>query len=80
MRDTEQESALASSDVLQRYDAHHVPHLAANQEVRERRDHLRHPVYKKPELLSTGQFQYGGKLLVMGHPLRFGTHFVLTRF
>src|SRR6202050_1904380 len=24
--------------------------LAANQEVRERRDHLRHPVYKKPEL------------------------------
>ena len=26
--------------------------LAANQEVRERRDHLRHPVYKKPELLA----------------------------
>src|SRR5450759_916169 len=26
--------------------------LAANQEVRERRDQLRHPVYKKPELLA----------------------------
>src|SRR5450755_3659842 len=26
--------------------------LAANQEVRERRDHLRHPAYKKPELLA----------------------------
>jgi putative transposase len=28
--------------------------LAANQKVRERRDHLRHPVYKKPELLAQG--------------------------
>ena len=26
--------------------------LAASQEVRERRDHLRHPIYKKPELLA----------------------------
>ena len=26
--------------------------LAANQEVRERRDQLRHPAYKKPELLA----------------------------
>jgi transposase InsO family protein len=26
--------------------------LAASQEVRDRRDHLRHPVYKKPELLA----------------------------
>ena len=26
--------------------------LAANQEVRERRDQLRHPVYQKPELLA----------------------------
>ena len=26
--------------------------LAANQEVRDRRDHLRHPIYKKPELLA----------------------------
>jgi transposase InsO family protein len=26
--------------------------LAANQEVRERRNQLRHPVYKKPELLA----------------------------
>src|SRR5205814_2270880 len=28
--------------------------LAANQEVRERRNQLRHPVYQKPELLATG--------------------------
>jgi putative transposase len=28
--------------------------LAANAEVRERRDQLRHPVYAKPELLATG--------------------------
>ncbi len=28
--------------------------LAANDEVRERRDQLRHPAYKKPELLATG--------------------------
>src|ERR1019366_4898044 len=26
--------------------------LAASQEVRDRRDHLRHPIYKKPELLA----------------------------
>ena len=31
--------------------------LAANQEVRERRDQLRHPVYQKPELLATGPNQ-----------------------
>jgi len=31
--------------------------LAENQEVRERRDQLRHPVYKKPELLATGPNQ-----------------------
>jgi len=28
--------------------------LSANDEVRERRDQLRHPDYKKPELLATG--------------------------
>ena len=28
--------------------------LAANAEVRERRNQLRHPVYRKPELLATG--------------------------
>ena len=31
--------------------------LAANGQVRERRDQLRHPVYKKPELLATGPNQ-----------------------
>ena len=31
--------------------------LAANAEVRERRDQLRHPVYAKPELLATGPRQ-----------------------
>jgi putative transposase len=31
--------------------------LAANQEVRERRNQLRHPEYKKPELLATGPNQ-----------------------
>jgi len=31
--------------------------LAAEQEVRERRDLLRHPVYKRPELLATGPNQ-----------------------
>jgi len=31
--------------------------LAANQEVRERRDQLRHPHYKAPELLATGPNQ-----------------------
>jgi putative transposase len=31
--------------------------LAANAEVRERRDQLRHPTYKKPELLATGPNQ-----------------------
>lgn len=31
--------------------------LAANQEVRERRDQLRHPQYTKPELLATGPNQ-----------------------
>jgi len=31
--------------------------LAANQEVRERRNQLRHPVYQKPELLATGPNQ-----------------------
>ena len=31
--------------------------LAANQEVRERRDQLRHPVYQKPELLATAPNQ-----------------------
>jgi putative transposase len=31
--------------------------LAANQEVRERRDQLRHPAYKKPELVATGPNQ-----------------------
>ena len=31
--------------------------LEANQEVRERRDQLRHPEYKKPELLATGPNQ-----------------------
>jgi hypothetical protein len=28
--------------------------LAANAEVRERRDQLRHPAYARPELLATG--------------------------
>ena len=28
--------------------------LAANAEVRERRNQLRHPAYRKPELLATG--------------------------
>jgi putative transposase len=31
--------------------------LAANEEVRERRDQLRHPVYQKPELLATAPNQ-----------------------
>src|SRR5262249_17256300 len=31
--------------------------LAANAEVRERRSQLRHPVYRKPELLATGPNQ-----------------------
>ncbi len=31
--------------------------LAAHAEVRERRDQLRHPVYRKPELLATGPNQ-----------------------
>jgi putative transposase len=31
--------------------------LAANAEVRERRDQLRHPAYKKPELLATAPNQ-----------------------
>ncbi len=31
--------------------------LAANDEVRERRDQLRHPQYKKPELMATGPNQ-----------------------
>lgn len=31
--------------------------LDANQEVRERRNQLRHPVYTKPELLATGPNQ-----------------------
>jgi putative transposase len=31
--------------------------LAANQEVRERRNQLRHPAYRKPELLATGPNQ-----------------------
>ena len=31
--------------------------LAANAEVRERRDQLRHPIYAKPELLATGPRQ-----------------------
>jgi len=31
--------------------------LAANAEVRERRNQLRHPAYKKPELLATGPNQ-----------------------
>ena len=31
--------------------------LAANEEVRERRNQLRHPVYQKPELLATGPNQ-----------------------
>lgn len=31
--------------------------LAANQEVRERRNQLRHPVYQKPQLLATGPNQ-----------------------
>ena len=31
--------------------------LGANQEVRERRDQLRHPAYQKPELLATGPNQ-----------------------
>lgn len=31
--------------------------LAANEEVRERRNQLRHPVYKKPELLATSPNQ-----------------------
>ncbi|NDD30772.1 MAG: IS3 family transposase, partial [Proteobacteria bacterium] len=31
--------------------------LAKNQEVRERRDQLCHPVYKKPELLATAPNQ-----------------------
>jgi putative transposase len=31
--------------------------LTSNHEVRERRDHLRHPVYEKPELLATGPNQ-----------------------
>jgi putative transposase len=31
--------------------------LAANQEVRERRDQLRHPAYRKPELMATGPNQ-----------------------
>jgi putative transposase len=31
--------------------------LAENQEIRERRDQLRHPVYAKPELLATGPNQ-----------------------
>ncbi len=31
--------------------------LAASQEVRERRDQLRHPIYAKPELLATGPNQ-----------------------
>src|SRR5262249_56123166 len=47
-------------------DAGHVPPcsirtmyrvLAANAEVRERRNQLRHPAYKKPELLATGPNQ-----------------------
>ena len=33
--------------------------LAANQEVRERRDQLRHPVYQKPELLATAPTRCG---------------------
>jgi putative transposase len=31
--------------------------LGANQEIRERRDQRRHPVYEKPELLATGPNQ-----------------------
>jgi hypothetical protein len=31
--------------------------LAENQEVRERRNQLRHPEYKKPELLATAPNQ-----------------------
>ncbi len=31
--------------------------LRANKEVRERRDQLRHPEYKKPELLATAPNQ-----------------------
>jgi hypothetical protein len=37
--------------------------LAANHEVRERRDHLRHLIYKKPELLA----QAPNEGLVLGH-------------
>ena len=33
-------------------DPHHVPHPRPNGEVRERREQLRHPTYRKPELLA----------------------------
>ena len=37
--------------------------LMEHREVRERRNPLRHPPYKKPELLATG----GQSAMVMGH-------------
>ena len=39
--------------------------LAANQEVRERRDQLRHPVYKKPELLAQAPNQVSQRFAVL---------------
>lgn len=51
--------------------------LAANAEVRERRDQLRHPVYARPELLATGPRElFTWDITKLRGPVR-GTHYHL---
>ena len=51
--------------------------LAANAEVRERRDQLRHPVYAKPELLATGPRElFSWDITKLRGPVR-GAHYHL---
>jgi putative transposase len=51
--------------------------LAANTEVRERRDQLRHPVYARPELLATGPRElFTWDITKLRGPVR-GTHYHL---
>ncbi len=51
--------------------------LAANAEVRERRDQLRHPIYAKPELLATGPRELmSWDITKLRGPVR-GTHYHL---
>jgi putative transposase len=51
--------------------------LAANTEVRERRDQLRHPIYARPELLATGPRElFTWDITKLRGPVR-GTHYHL---